>query len=1029
MADPGHIQAFQQLLFHIRSDDNDARFVAEARFWEFVRSNPSAAIYLLFHCVSNATEWNIQIFSLILLHRLYKLANEAIFSSITDEVHSFVCESLLTLISNPAFHATHSQLLSFSAAGIAQFYLRRGFPAFLPHLFTLASTCDTVLTPAAFDCLSYCIGFFGDDELPLDKPLLLALFDSVIVPGPPIPIVAAGLRLLFQTFAHNYIVDAALPFAPRILTLYSDLLSSLVIEPYIFFFDLYIFIFWSHRFFASCIDATLSLLLRVIGEQSLSERSRRTAIDSLCVLALHYSVASHTPQICATFITGMCEVVVDASPEFEDESSFCATCGVAFGQLVSATTDRRSMAAHTLSLVHDLLHSPHVRWECAYASLKALRRLMPHCYDIVSDCIDDIVTCLSSHFTHGHWFVRHEAFLALARYLQQPDLAVRYHCPVIDAVMCVLDRGDAEVVVSAALVALSVVLRNLPPDVGAPLAVPVASAVLRVFACGAAPVQEQSVRVLSSLLFSFRTPALCPPLLELLRSLHSSAVADPALLCRAVEAVAIVADLAPPSFEGDLPFFLDAWMRWDWAALPQRACEQLIAALPPLIDRFPIVVQRYADHLVLKMSVLIAFEPDCITYEPYSQEIAFPHDRLVFASGGGTYVEYRVGDLLRLQFTLELLAQVVRLAGPARASLFQPFTKRLRGCLRWHFFPRVQIAALRCLADLAAESGDADALARIVVAIVRRLEEHPPIAPIAQREFVAVLRPLIRAGIGGGWFDAPAFLRAVPELLARVWAPREEAAVEPQPPPASVEEQLARAVTDIVDCCPEAIGDVHVPDGPRSCASPYFMLVCAKFVEVTQTTAAEWENALLLAVSNAIGDDDSDIVRVGCEAFMCIVGRIVLDSEFINEIVYCAGMALRKHERVRATVDAVVVVLAALMLACPEQGAKGENVMMCLNALPVETCVVGRKVVWQWLAAVMQGPVVWDMRREAVERFVEILAAVAGTEVIDRESEEALRVCLAEIVQAQLWGETVMALDEGVQRKLVALLKGIVDVE
>jgi hypothetical protein len=67
MAHPGHIQAFQRLLFHIHSDDNDARFVPEPRFLNFSGPiHPPQSPF--FPLRSNATEWNIQIFSFILLH-------------------------------------------------------------------------------------------------------------------------------------------------------------------------------------------------------------------------------------------------------------------------------------------------------------------------------------------------------------------------------------------------------------------------------------------------------------------------------------------------------------------------------------------------------------------------------------------------------------------------------------------------------------------------------------------------------------------------------------------------------------------------------------------------------------------------------------------------------------------------------------------------------------------------------------------------------------------------------------------------
>jgi hypothetical protein len=744
-------------------------------------------------------------------------------------------------------------------------------------------------------------------------------------------------------------------------------------------------------------------------------------------LAQHYSVAPHTAAICEVFINGMCEVVVDGGPEFEDESSFCAACGVAFGQLVAATSDRASITGHTLSIVQELVRCP--GWECAYAALKALRRLMPHCCDIVSGWMDDIIRCLGLHFTHPHWFVRHEAFLAIARYLQLSDFALRYYGPVLDAVMALLDRGDAEIVVIAALVTLAVICRNLPNEIMGPLAAPIATRMMRDFASSPAGVQAQTVRVLSSLSFSCPVGMhpFYPVLIQLLRAVHAGP--DSVLLCRAVEAVAIVAtvdssDVAPH----DLAFFLDAWMAWDWAVLGHDTNQQLIQSLSSLIARFPGLLADYTDALVRKMSFLVAFEPDCVKYGPYSQDIAFSHDCLVFASGQGTYVEYYISDLQRVQFTLELLGQVIGLAGPARAPLFSPFTKRLRTFLRWNFFPKVQIAALRCLADLAAGSGVEDFLPRLLLAIVRCLDTGAQLSPIAQRAFLAILRDLLRLGITLGRFsaqDVPGFLSAVPDIRGLIWAPREGIIVDEQPSPSAVEEELALTVVLICDCFPDQISIVpipEIPEFPRSSQSPYFMLVCAKFVNVTHSIAPEWENALLLAVSNALCDDDSAIVRVGCAALMLIVGSITLDPEFINEILSCARMALRKHEHVRRTADAVVVVLAALMHLFPEQGTKPENVAIWLAALPVSTRLPGIELVWQWLLAVMNAPDLLEMGGETVLRIAQILASVAATDLIDRGIELELRTCLGVIAQNPLIAEFLQSQDETVQRKFAALV-------
>jgi hypothetical protein len=425
------------------------------------------------------------------------------------------------------------------------------------------------------------------------------------------------------------------------------------------------------------------------------------------------------------------------------------------------------------------------------------------------------------------------------------------------------------------------------------------------------------------------------------------------------------------------------------------------------------------------MSVLIAFEPDCIKYEPYSQAIDFSHDRLVFASGDNTYVEWPICDLKRMQFTLELLDQVLTLAGPTRASLFAPFIKRLRSCLRCNFFPKIQIAALGCLAHLAIGDWSENLFERLVLVITRCFDANGQLWPIAQHSFLAILRDLLRMGIESGRFTSEAvsrFLCSVPDIIRVIWAPRNDIPVDEQPSPGIVEEELALLVMHLYDSFPEQMNIIPIHELIHTNDSPYFMLVYAKYVSLTHVMDPAWENALLLAVSNALGDDDMDIVRVGCAALMLIVRSIALDPEFINEILSCAKMALRKQERVKRTADAVVVLLSALMQMFPEAAAKPENILLWLGGLPVTANVLGREVAYQYLITVMQSPELLEMRGEVVVKIAETIETVIGKDIIDQQTEVTLGACLAVIVQNPEIGAFLQMQDETVQRRFAILI-------
>jgi hypothetical protein len=268
-----------------------------------------------------------------------------------------------------------------------------------------------------------------------------------------------------------------------------------------------------------------------------------------------------------------------------------------------------------------------------------------------------------------------------------------------------------------------------------------------------------------------------------------------------------------------------------------------------------------------------------------------------------------------------------------------------------------------------------------------------------------------------------AFLEAVPDIMHAIWAPREEIPLGEQPSPAAVEEQLALIVVDLFDSFPgEMLHAVPLPEGPRSSASPYFMLVCAKFVSLAHEMHPEWENALLLGASNALGDDDSDVVRVGCAALMMIVGHITLDPEFIGEILYCAKMALKKHAHVKVTADAVLVLFTVLMRLFPEAAAKPENVQLWLSAMPVETLLPGVGMVYEYLLELLGTPEMFELREDVLLKVVNIVAAVAGSPLLDRETDAGLRRYLTIILQNPEASELVNAQGEAFRATVASLL-------
>jgi hypothetical protein len=725
--------------------------------------------------------------------------------------------------------------------------------------------------------------------------------------------------------------------------------------------------------------------------------------------------------------------VIPESSQFEDESSFSAITGVAFGQLI-ARLDHVAIASHTLDLVHEFMKSP--RWEMAYAGLKALRRLMPDCCDVLSGWMDEIIHCLIVHFRHPHYFVRHQAYLATARYLQLSDFTMRYYDPVLQAVMGLLDQEDLGIVKTAALVTLSVIFRNLPKEVVEPLTEPVATRIFAEIENPDTGVQAQSIRTLSSLSYSApqAMAQFYPVFIEMLKRVHQLQVTESnsVLLSRAVEGVSHCCNLVPEEiFAVHLPYFLTVWMGWDWTNLFGDMNSHLIECLSNLTTKFPDFLMVSITEFIQKIKILIAFKPVPVQYEPYHQEIPFRHDKLIFAGSDNMYFEYSLPDLQRVQFTLELLDKVIKLAAPEGCQMFIPFTQRLVKCMHWTFYAKIQAAAAHCLFDLVeivlTNGQDPRFVFNLFQMIQYIFEKNGEVlSPLAQYSFLEILRSLLALQIEAGIFEPdsiPALLDAFPHIMECIWGTRLNIPQDEGIAPELMEEQLALMVILLCDQFPDTMMPMmplaDLCPGPEG---PFFMLVCAEYVSVTHEMHPSFENSLLLAVSNGLGHEVADVVRVSCSALMMIIDNIVLDAEFIQEILACITITLSSPGITKSTVDALLILFSRLMQVVPDIALKREHLELWFSYLPVVTQLEKSELVYQFLVFVLHQTELLDRNEDFVVKLIDIVREVMRAKLADDESQTALREYIAELLQNEAISGFIEGQDDAFKEKLHMIL-------
>ena len=798
--------SFRQLLEALQRPDSDTQRQAEETYWSFVRENPSDAVLFLFESVQKSNVSVLAKLSFILLFRLYQPLNEQFLSAVSAETHQCVMANLLSLLQSQMFSAEDTPLLAFGTAAVAHAYLRNGgFGEFLPAVFRLVAEGDMRVRECAIECLNFCIGYFGNDELQMDKGALLALLRSVFSEGNSGSLLAAGIRLIFSVMSKKYLGVEVLELVPAILTVYQhaldndELLATLL-------FDFYMCCRLCTGAFAQWMGQITEMMLVIVGNPH-SENVKRTAIDILYIVSKEFpdEIAGRLNDVCGVYMMAMAEI--DPEDDLDDETSFSAFVSRSFGGLAELM-DPCAFAGITLGLIQGFMKES--QWEKNYAALRALRRLIPVCYSALDDSMDMIIQSLVAHLRHPHARVRREAYDALTRYVQIVDVAVAYREPILQALITQIEAEPELIVKAGAVCALSCVCRNLPQDLLQPLVDPIATTLIRLFECGNPVIQAQVVRALSSV--ALIAPASMAKFYSGWMELTKRISAAPhdegsaGLLCRVIESTVFLRRLVPREvFAPDVSMIMDTWLSWKWEELPDDVFRQLLSAFEILIDKVRDVCLSKMEAIVKKMAVILnAMEPTCVKYNAYeiSPQSLRP-DKLTFLTQDNVYLEYDITELQKMQQTLEVVNKVMLVAGNTYIKAFYPFRKRFVNFMQWDFYARIPVAAVTCMATMTTREPDKNVICQFSAFLRLRLTSNVVVmSPLAQKRFLEVWRKIIMFQIGMGVIserNLPEFLSWIPGILAKIYQRNTDFPGDEKLPIWQVEEPLALLVMDLYD--------------------------------------------------------------------------------------------------------------------------------------------------------------------------------------------------------------------------------------
>ena len=1022
---------FQELLIALQTPEPDAQKRAEQTYWELVKSRPSDTVAFLVEAVQNPRNAVLAKFAFILLFRLYQPLNEQFLSSVSAEVHQMVCSRLVSFFESPLVSTDTCPLLAFGVAAIAHAYLRNGgLQDFTAGMFRLVLEGDARVHACTLECLNYCIGYFGEDELPIDKEALMCVLRSVFREGESGVAVAAGIRLIFSVLNKKYLQQELLEFVPMILVMYERAMEDekLLLT---MLFDFYVCCHLSLGFLEPCIDEVLQLILRVFAHRGYNESVRRVAVDILSLVSKEYRehVAARLGEVCVVYMQAMSEI----NPEdaWDDETAFSATVSWSFGDLAELM-DPSAFVECVVPLIQRLIKEP--SWETSFAALRGLRKLVPACYSALEGSMDMIIQCLVEHFKHPHARARREAYDALTRYVQIADVAIAYREPVLKAVIEQISAEPELTVKAGAVCALSCLCLNLPKTLLEPLVDPIASSLMQLFGCGNPAIQAQVVRSLSSvaLIAPESMTKFYPNWMAMTKQICTAPHDEGSicLICRIIESIAFLSRLVPGEVFGpDCAVIMGTWLSWKWEELPDDIFRQLMMTVEVLMDRARDLCLENREELIKKIAVLvITMEPTCVKYNAYEMgPQSLRADKLTFLTQANVYLEYDISELQKMCLTLEVVNKLMILCGAAHIKTFFPLRKRFVRFMQWDFYAPIQVAAVNCMATVVTREPEKVVLSQFSAFLRLRLTSNSVrMSPAAQKRFLEIWRKVILYEIKVGSIserNLPDLLSLFPVILNNIYQRGCDALADERLPVWQVEEPLAILAMDLYDKF--TVPMLHrafaifkpIADAQSMNPGAFLVLTSCKHASFAHELPLQ---SALLAVTDGISDDSPEVTRIACNAMNMIVGPVQMEDEFVNEILCCVCMALDTHKGAKATCDSCLLLLTKLMQQFPQICLNPDSLSVWFNAMPITTESEASDLVYQFLVFLLSRQDLFPMTEEHFVKTVHVIASAVGTSLASASTLASLRQFLVAASQDSALASLLQTLDDATKAKLQA---------
>lgn len=1013
---PMDFAQFQGLISQFLTPKNDQLRAAEEQYQKIIQEDPNSVILYLLNTIDPSSELSTRSLALILLLHFYEPSLSSIFPSITKETHSIVLQRLPLFFSLEIFEPENMALVSYNVAVIASIFLmHNAYPEFYNQIIQIALQLDSILAPAAIDCMREALLRAENSINYIDLDLVNLLIQKIFTDETDANYKTAGIRFIYCLFNFNGIRENLMQFSQPTAELISNLTTPQI------FLDLLFFLVYHIEFFVPSYDIIYQTIINVMSNPN-TDQLRTLAIN----VAIHFiqKLPEESKQYLHDLLLCLMNfaATVDDSGEYDDFDTLAGTADSNIKSIAQIEQVHNEYLEIIWPMINEFISTPD--WHQNHAALVALKQSLVGQCDILLNELPQITTCIISHFSHQHFLVRRAALYALAQASSSlsPDLQINYHIDICNSLLQLLASETYAITRAAALTSLSIYVYHSPENLIIQTCDDLMKTLLPLSNDPDQSIQTQFLRCVSSIahIVGSQLSPYYGSIMEWLMKLISLPAQDvsESLRARAIEAITYIGNCVDDeSFYPSAEQFLGIILNWKWKSIfksdqieyiREDELEKLFFSLKQICQRFPTLIQHYLEPIMELLIELVSNPPKSSNLPYFKADFNLSNDRLTYLYKQNTIIEYEKNELYLYQLTLDTINTVAWSVSQAFVPYIQPLGKTIFALpFNFFFYKMIPFQSIQCMqhfADILIMSNDLMFFDKVLETYLQ-IVQHPYTVPFIALEALKMMKQILRSLCQLQIMTeekVQQILEQIPVLLQRFENPLQDINPTDIVPRESLEIALGNIVHFFFqryqeltyNFFSETLGplvpiDLDVP-------SAFRLIVWTDYYLLSETLQYEVENQILLYIQNSLGSTSPLIAQTGFLSHAYLFSKKSLTSEFVQESYVNILTAISSCEKYAAetgdnngakqAIDGALIALVKLMENSDNVIDFKECFQMWINYMPITTELEETSNCYYFFVNhLLTNNEYFPITTENIIKTIDIIAVASNTKLVDTE--------------------------------------------